>query len=206
MNATMPGVLAWVLGGYQGSLDVADRAPACLLHDKPLGFDHESFEEFMADDAALRRAANAVWVLEPALASAGGGDGSDAGAALAAAQLAGAVVVGPSGVTVGAAPASGLHLSSPLVAAEHARVEARDGDYWVTDLGTEGGTFLDGRRLEAGAPARVLPGNELRFGGGEGSDAPAYYVKMQHVSVVEGGHGTYERRARQPAAAAVAAH
>ena len=39
MDLTMPGVLAWVLGGNADKLRFEDRAPHCRLPDKPKTFD-----------------------------------------------------------------------------------------------------------------------------------------------------------------------
>lgn len=41
---------------------------------------------------------------------------------------------------------------------------ADKGDYHVTDLGSQQGTYLNGKRLAANAPHRLLPSDELCFG------------------------------------------
>lgn len=68
------------------------------------------------------------------------------------------------GVTVGRGAGSALHLDCPTVSGSHARLERADGDYWVTDLGSQYGTFLNGKQLAPGARARLQPGDHLRFG------------------------------------------
>ena len=41
MNAVMPTMLAWVLGGNDSALRSADRQPHCRLEDKPKTFDEK---------------------------------------------------------------------------------------------------------------------------------------------------------------------
>ena len=41
MNAVMPTMLAWVLGGNDKALRSADRQPHCRLDDKPKSFDEK---------------------------------------------------------------------------------------------------------------------------------------------------------------------
>ena len=41
MNAVMPTMLAWVLGGNDNALRSADRQPHCRLDDKPKTFDEK---------------------------------------------------------------------------------------------------------------------------------------------------------------------
>lgn len=42
MDLTMPGVLAWVLGGNASNLRFQDRTPHCRLPDKPKTFDEQA--------------------------------------------------------------------------------------------------------------------------------------------------------------------
>ncbi len=55
MNLTMPSVLQWVLGGNADKF-VEERAPHCLVGDKPRLFGEEAFARFLTDDDALVRA------------------------------------------------------------------------------------------------------------------------------------------------------
>lgn len=41
MNAVMPTMLAWVLGGNDRALRSADRQPHCRLDDKPKSFEEK---------------------------------------------------------------------------------------------------------------------------------------------------------------------
>lgn len=51
------------------------------------------------------------------------------------------------------------------VAARHAKVWQQDGAWWVEDLGSAGGTFVDGERLEA--TRQLVPGSVLALGESE---------------------------------------
>ncbi len=63
---------------------------------------------------------------------------------------------------VGRDPQSDLVLDDPGVAAEHFRIQ-HDGDGWLLlDLGSEGGTFVDGARVER---AWLKPGSQIKAGG-----------------------------------------
>lgn len=61
------------------------------------------------------------------------------------------------------APADVL-LPYPEVSRQHARVEWREGGYWLSDLGSRFGTFYDGRPVEAD-PVRLADGREIVLGG-----------------------------------------
>lgn len=68
---------------------------------------------------------------------------------------------------IGRSPACLVRVDDPRASAEHA-VLAWAGDRWeIRDLGSLNGTWLDGRRLEAGEHAAVRADARLAFGGGE---------------------------------------
>jgi DNA-binding NtrC family response regulator len=73
------------------------------------------------------------------------------------------------GVELGRAGASGSwseQLEGSLLSRRHARVNRMpDGEYVVADLGSTNGTWLDGRRLDAGAAFRLNLGSILALGG-----------------------------------------
>ena len=176
MLATMPAVLDWVLGGYQGALKAAGRPGACRIEDKPKGFSEADFPLFMRDDDALLRAANADWLLQ----------------VLGAAESQSGTVIGDDGVAVGRGDACAVALSAASAAEAHARLERADGDYFVKDLGSEHGTFLNDRRLEAYSAVQLHPGDVLRFGA-EGERGNEFKIKLRHVSLASAGHGQYDR-------------
>lgn len=184
----------------------------------------------MSDDDALLRAVHAHWVLvaeeedAAALAAAaahhGGnghalnGNGSGHSRAEALRALAAsdpkdekvAAAITEAGVVVGSAAGSSLRLEGGGVSPSHARVARQGQDYYVTDMGSEAGTYLNGRRLASGASARLLPGDVLRFGAADTAGSAGglcrntFKVKMHHESLAAGAqHGAY-RREQTPAA------
>ena len=66
--------------------------------------------------------------------------------------------------TLGRAAECEVCLLHETVSRRHATLAARSGRWFVTDLGSRHGTFLNGVRLEANAPAAVLPEDLLRVG------------------------------------------
>ena len=54
-------------------------------------------------------------------------------------------------------------------------------DYHVQDLGSDSGTWLNGRRMSPGASATLRPGDMLEFGRSPSNEV--YKIKLQHVSL-----------------------
>jgi pSer/pThr/pTyr-binding forkhead associated (FHA) protein len=52
-----------------------------------------------------------------------------------------------------------------VVSTRHARVVLQDGSWWVEDLGSRNGTFLNGRRIAGSARQKINVGDEISFGG-----------------------------------------
>lgn len=50
------------------------------------------------------------------------------------------------------------------VSRRHAEFSLRDGECWITDLGSLNGTYVDGQPLAANRPARLRDGQTVRFG------------------------------------------
>ncbi len=68
-------------------------------------------------------------------------------------------------VTIGRAPTSTLVIDDDFCSARHARLY-RDGDaWWIEDLGSTNGTFLDDARLYD--PVEATPGMRIRIGATE---------------------------------------
>src|SRR4051794_10960053 len=66
-------------------------------------------------------------------------------------------------VTIGRAADNALRLNDPSVSRHHARISARGRDATIEDVGSRYGTWLDGRRVDAGRmPLR--DGSRLRLG------------------------------------------
>ncbi|HJL14685.1 MAG TPA: FHA domain-containing protein [Sandaracinaceae bacterium LLY-WYZ-13_1] len=73
------------------------------------------------------------------------------------------VTLGPR-TLVGRGTLSTLQLDHPSVSAEHASVYWHDDAWFVRDLGSTNGTFVDGARVEPGEKRRITAGSTLRFG------------------------------------------
>jgi len=63
---------------------------------------------------------------------------------------------------VGRSSDADVVLDSPDVSRRHARLTIKNGEYWVEDLGSVNGTFVNAARIEGGAPIRV--GDRLQIG------------------------------------------
>src|SRR5215213_635981 len=50
------------------------------------------------------------------------------------------------------------------VSVRHARVLNADGQWWVEDVGSRNGTFVDEQRLDPGARRALVKGRVMRFG------------------------------------------
>ncbi len=125
------------------------------------------------------RVLRAVWIelreprMVPADAAAGGGPAVPPPVAtsepvgrlavVAPPQRAGHVFdLGPE-LTVGRAPGCGVNLGDDTFVSQlHARVFQRDGEYFVEDLGSTNGTFLNDHKVAA--PVALRPGDRLRVG------------------------------------------
>ena len=63
---------------------------------------------------------------------------------------------------VGRAPECEIRLGDTYTSQQHARLFGRSGGWYVEDLGSTNGTFVNDERL--GAPAQVRPGDRIRVG------------------------------------------
>jgi pSer/pThr/pTyr-binding forkhead associated (FHA) protein len=63
---------------------------------------------------------------------------------------------------VGRAPECEIRVDDTYASQQHARLFGRAGGWYVEDLGSTNGTFVNDQRL--GAPAMVQPGDKIRVG------------------------------------------
>jgi predicted component of type VI protein secretion system len=68
------------------------------------------------------------------------------------------------GMSIGRGDDNDLVISYGTVSRKHAVVTAERGRYYVADLNSTAGTFLDNVRLEPNKPTAWLPGHVLRVG------------------------------------------
>ncbi|WP_141494945.1 FHA domain-containing protein, partial [Kytococcus schroeteri] len=83
----------------------------------------------------------------------------------------------PEGAVIGRSIEADVMVPDLAVSRRHARVVLYEGVWWVQDLGSTAGTFLDGARVADSAP--VHPG--------------------QHIGLGEGGHTVAVEAAAEPA-------
>jgi pSer/pThr/pTyr-binding forkhead associated (FHA) protein len=68
---------------------------------------------------------------------------------------------------VGRDPSSTIPLQgdvAAVVSSRHARLLLEDGYWWVEDLSSRNGTYLNGRRITGGGRERLVNGDEISFG------------------------------------------
>ena len=87
------------------------------------------------------------------------------------------------GAVVGRWPGSDIEIDDAFISSDHARLTLQEGRWWVTDLGSTNGTFVNGKRLDK--PTPLSEGDEVRFG------------RVRTRFTVEGARRT-QQRATQP--------
>ncbi len=70
--------------------------------------------------------------------------------------------VAKTSATLGRGQENTLRLDDLSVSRRHARIAYRQGGYWLSDLGSMGGTWVDGTRLNA--PRRIAAGEVIDIG------------------------------------------
>lgn len=65
-------------------------------------------------------------------------------------------------VSIGRDPASDCTMENSTISGRHARLTYHHGQWWVEDLNSTNGTFLNGQLVDA--PMVLTSGDELRFG------------------------------------------
>jgi pSer/pThr/pTyr-binding forkhead associated (FHA) protein len=65
-------------------------------------------------------------------------------------------------VTVGRAPECELRLDDTYASSQHARIFGKNGSWYVEDLGSTNGTYVNEQKLAA--PAMLQPGDRIRVG------------------------------------------
>ena len=66
------------------------------------------------------------------------------------------------GATIGRAPENTIRLDDLSVSRKHARIAYRQSAYWLSDVGSMGGTWVDGTKLNA--PRRLSEGQTVDIG------------------------------------------
>lgn len=92
-----------------------------------------------------------------------GGDASPHNLLITGGPLVGTILpLGTAPIVIGRAPSSTLVLEDPYASSRHARMSTIDGHWWIEDLGSRNGTFVDDERIEQ--PREIGPGTIVRIG------------------------------------------
>ncbi|WP_043534591.1 FHA domain-containing protein FhaB/FipA [Actinomyces polynesiensis] len=70
--------------------------------------------------------------------------------------------LGSAPIVIGRSPSSTLVLDDEYASARHARLSSQEGQWWIEDLGSRNGTFVDDERITE--PRVVQPGTTVRIG------------------------------------------
>ena len=105
------------------------------------------------------------------------------------AQLGKRTVLDSNGITVGRGSDNGIVLESDSVSRRHARFELRDGAWWVTDLKSTNGTYVNDETV---AEHKLRRGDHIKVGDTifkylAGSDVEAaYHEEIYRMTIVDG--------------------
>jgi pSer/pThr/pTyr-binding forkhead associated (FHA) protein len=64
--------------------------------------------------------------------------------------------------TIGRDPSSDIRLADEIISSRHCRIYFRNSHWWVEDMLSTNGTYLNEERLET--PTILISGDEIRFG------------------------------------------
>jgi pSer/pThr/pTyr-binding forkhead associated (FHA) protein len=68
----------------------------------------------------------------------------------------------PDATTIGRGPENHVVLPSPAVSNEHARIVARDGQFWIEDRASTNGVAVNGSRVAVDEPRVLANGDAIR--------------------------------------------
>ncbi|WVZ13190.1 hypothetical protein V8G54_017720 [Vigna mungo] len=165
IDKMMPLMLNWVLGGNSSKLE--GRPICCRLSDKA----NDQLQTWFEDNDALERAINGEWILLPCDEA-----GSIKPISLSQDEMK-PCIIGSSQHEDH--PGSSIIIPLPKVSPLHARINYKDGAFFLTDLRSVHGTWItdnEGRRyrIHSNYPSRVRPSDVIEFG----SDKASFRVKV----------------------------
>lgn len=118
----------------------------------PRGKERRSTDKVRRDDRRERREARRA-----------GHDASPHNLLITGGPLVGTMLpLGTAPIVIGRAPSSTLVLEDPYSSSRHARLSEVDGHWWIEDLGSRNGTFVDDERIDQ--PREIHPGTIMRIG------------------------------------------
>ncbi|KAH9626626.1 hypothetical protein KSS87_001086 [Heliosperma pusillum] len=153
ISQAMPLMLSWVLGGNSEKLE--GRAPQCRLSERA----NSQLQRWFEDDDALERAISGEWFLLPLEKS--------CEAISLSRTKDNQYIIGS--VNHEDFPGTSIVLDSPKVSKKHAIISCKNGVFYLTDMGSEHGTWItdnEGRRyrLPPNFPSRFHPSDIIEIG------------------------------------------
>ncbi|KAK2967580.1 hypothetical protein RJ640_030451 [Escallonia rubra] len=152
----MPLMLSWVLGGNDSKLE--GRSLQCRLSDKA----NNDLRRWFEDDDALERAITGEWFLLPY----GNKEAASEPIFLSRDEKKPCIVGSVSHTSI---PGISVVVPSGQVSKLHARINCKEGAFFLTDLRSEHGTWItdiEGKRYRVppNFPARFRPSDVIEFG------------------------------------------
>ncbi len=65
---------------------------------------------------------------------------------------------------VGRSKKCDIYINDPFLSKKHARIFLSEGKYYIEDLGSTNGTFVNGKRIEPGKCIRIKDSDKITFG------------------------------------------
>ncbi|XVF15552.1 hypothetical protein REPUB_Repub09cG0164000 [Reevesia pubescens] len=179
IDLTMPLILSWVLGGNSSKLE--GRPLSCRLSDKA----SDQFRTWFEDNDALKRTINGEWFLF----SVGNEEVASQPICLSRDENKTFMIGSEKNENF---PETSVVIPSPQVCKEHAQISYKDGAFFIVDLQSEHGTYIDheGRRsrVPPNVSTRPRPSDVIEFGSDEKA---AFKVKVMRsplkITEEEGG-------------------
>ncbi|KAK9135987.1 hypothetical protein Syun_015317 [Stephania yunnanensis] len=174
IDIAMPIMLSWVLGGNSSKLE--GRPLSCRLSDKA----NDQLRRWFEDDDALERAINGEWFLFPLKNE----DGSSLKPINLSRDASKPCLIGS--IFHADIPGISITIPSHQISQMHARIDYKDGAYYLTDLQSEHGTWItdiEGRRYRVppNFPTRFHPSDIIELG----SSKVAFRVKVLHLPKID---------------------
>nr|KYP43880.1 hypothetical protein KK1_034660 [Cajanus cajan] len=156
VDTMMSFLLNWVIAGNSSKLE--GRPLSCRLTDKA----NDQLHRWFKNDEALERAINGEWILLPR------GDGTKFSKPITLSRN------DAKSFIIGSEPlqdhqSNSIIIPSPQVSPKHARINYKDGAFFLTDLRSEHGTWIinnEGKqyRVPYDYPTRIRPSDVIQFG------------------------------------------
>eukprot|EP00238_Polyblepharides_amylifera_P008182 CAMPEP_0196586504 /NCGR_PEP_ID=MMETSP1081-20130531/54529_1 /TAXON_ID=36882 /ORGANISM="Pyramimonas amylifera, Strain CCMP720" /LENGTH=143 /DNA_ID=CAMNT_0041908411 /DNA_START=308 /DNA_END=739 /DNA_ORIENTATION=- len=86
---------------------------------------------------------------------------------------------------LGSSQSTDIEVIGAKIAGEHSRIDVKSGRVFITDLDTEGGTFVDENKLFPGVAYILGSGSEIRLGDGSPDASFTIQLPVPPVSMMD---------------------